>query len=386
MCRKYFERRSTNSHTIYQGNETKVFCSKICMNIYIITNREIAPCQWCKVRKYNFDMIQKASPNGGTMMLCSINCLSMCEVSMNAIAMKQQKCDQCNSMTTPQYHLTMSDASMRNFCTYQCVMSFQSQFSRAPLTLDGEIAAAAADHRAQPVPTGLPKRIKSTQLLQQQHRQQQQQSQAKSQAKNKSTPATRGSKVTSYQSSKAPSSASNTLVISSVTSLAASTRSTRRSNQAQSNSLSNELSRLQPVVELEPLPDKVVMEKTARSVGRPRNSPATIEPLKSSAAAPSIASAPPQIRIEKQTQIVTIPPLPKKVANAATLCAPSTHNKEIQARPMQFTVGCQTDSYLERKMVIPIPGNYLKITTFFLILNRLLLKSVQIRFIFHEIV
>lgn len=27
-----------------------------------------------------------------------------------------------------QYHLTMSDASVRNFCSYVCVMTFQSQF------------------------------------------------------------------------------------------------------------------------------------------------------------------------------------------------------------------------------------------------------------------
>lgn len=331
MCRKYFERKSSNAHTIYQGNDAKVFCSKICMNIYIIANREIAPCQWCKVRKYNFDMIQKVSATHGTMMLCSINCLSMCEVSMNAIAMKQQKCDQCNSLTTPQYHLTMSDASMRNFCTYQCVMSFQSQFSRAPLTLEGE----TTDQRSQPVPTGLPKRIKSQ--LQQQQQQQQQKSQP--QAKGKTAAAR---KTNSYQVSKQPP-ASNNLVISSVTSLASSTRSTRRSNQNSSTGI--ELSRLQPVVELEPLPNALI-EKTTRPVGRPRSTP--LEPQ---------ASAP-QVRVEKQTQIVTIPPLPKKVANIATQCAPSTHNKEVQARPMQFTVGCQTDSYLERKMVIPIPGNF----------------------------
>lgn len=305
------------------------------MNIYIIAKREIAPCQWCKVRKYNFDMIQKVSSTHGLMMLCSINCLSMCEVSMNAIAQKEQKCDQCNSVTTPQYHLTMSDASMRNFCTYQCVMSFQSQFSRTPLTLDGDLS----DQRSQPVPTGLPKRIKAHQ-----QKQQQAQVQTQSQAKGKTAPAARITKSTAYQSSK-QSNSSNNLIISSVTSLATATRSTRRSNQAQNNSISIELNRLQPVVELEPLPDNII-EKTTRPVGRPRNTP--IEPA---------ASAPPQVRIEKQTQIVTIPPLPKKIANAATMCAPSTHNKEIQARPMQFTVGCQTDSFLERKMVIPIPGN-----------------------------
>lgn len=333
MCRKYFERKTSNAHTIYQNGAAVVFCSKICTNIYIISKREIAPCQWCKVRKYNFDMIHKISGSQATRMLCSLNCLAMFEVSMNAIAMKQQKCDQCDSMATPQYHLTMSDASMRNFCTYQCVMSFQSQFSRAPLTLENENGA-----QNRPVPTGLPKRIKSQQQLPVQ------------QQKKTTTRAT--AKTNNYQAAK-QSNTNNNLVISSVTSLAQSTRSTRRGSQTSNNSDLNrlqpvvELNRLQvqPMVQLEPIIENVV-EKPSRSVGRPRNSQISIENLQ---------PAQPLVRVEKETQIVTIPPLPKRIANAGTMCSPSTHNKEIQARPMQFTVGCQTESYLERKLVIPIP-------------------------------
>lgn len=303
MCRKHFERKSSNAHTIYHNDAAVVFCTKICMNIYIISKREIAPCQWCKVRKYNFDMIHKVSGSLVSRMLCSLNCMAMFEVSMNAIAMKQQQCDQCNSLATAQYHLTMSDASMRNFCTYQCVMSFQNQFSRAPLTLDNEVSAA----QQRPVPTGLPKRIKS-----------QQPAPTAAQSKKKMPPklATRATKTNNFQASSQPS-----LVISSVTSLARVSRSA-----------------MQPVVELEPLPPLVAIP-TQQARGRARNQP----------------PPEPQVRIEKETQIVTVPPLPKRIANASTMCGPSTEDKEIQARPMQFTVGCQTDSYLERKMVIPIP-------------------------------
>lgn len=38
-------------------------------------------------------------------------------------------------MTTAMYHLTMSDATIRNFCTYHCVMAFQNQFAKVPITL-----------------------------------------------------------------------------------------------------------------------------------------------------------------------------------------------------------------------------------------------------------
>lgn len=63
-------------------------------------------------------------------------------------------------MKQPQYHLTMSDASIRNFCTYQCVMSFQNRYNKRPLTLENDSAPANT-----PVPTGLPKRVKKSKSL-----------------------------------------------------------------------------------------------------------------------------------------------------------------------------------------------------------------------------
>lgn len=92
--------------------------------------------------------------NSQAMLMCSLNCLTLCEVSMNAVSMTTLKCDQCDVLTIPQYLLSMSDASIRNFCTYQCVMAFQSQFSKAPLILEGEPANSL------PIPTGLPKRVR----------------------------------------------------------------------------------------------------------------------------------------------------------------------------------------------------------------------------------
>lgn len=329
MCKKYFERKSNEAFTIYQDTSPKMFCTKICMNIYIIANRKIAPCQWCKVRKYNFDMIQKLSQNS-SLMLCSLNCLTMCEVSMNAISMKQMKCDQCTSLTTPQYHLTMSDSSIRNFCTYQCVMSFQSQFSRAPLTLEGE----SGEQASQPVPAGLPKRVKAQQTTT---------ALVIKNAKNvpkslpSRSPATKQNNFATPNAKQPIVAKNNNLVISSVTSLAPATRNSRRNNVS---NLETNLGRsLQPVVELEPIPP-ALLEKSLKTYVRPRIDSVT------SVAAP---------RVELKTQIVTVPPIPKAVSNVSTMCVPATSNKEIQCRPMQFTVGCQTESFLERKIVIPIP-------------------------------
>lgn len=54
----------------------------------------------------------------------------------------------------------MSDATIRNFCTYQCVMSFQGQYSKSPITLGNEQhkVIPVASMKGAPVPTGAPKR------------------------------------------------------------------------------------------------------------------------------------------------------------------------------------------------------------------------------------
>lgn len=44
------------------------------------------------------------------------------------------KCDFCGQALAPQYHLNMSDGSMRNFCSHGCVTQFQSSFNKQPNT------------------------------------------------------------------------------------------------------------------------------------------------------------------------------------------------------------------------------------------------------------
>ncbi|XP_047357984.1 zinc finger MYM-type protein 3 isoform X1 [Vespa velutina] len=148
-CKQFFELQNKKSFVIFYENEAHTFCTKTCLNIFIITNRKIVPCNWCKVKKYNFDMIKKELKNGQIMMMCSLNCLTLYQVSINAVSAKRINCDFCKEFSQAQYHLTMSDATIRNFCSYNCVMNFQSQYTKSPITIPSS---------DDPVPTGMPKR------------------------------------------------------------------------------------------------------------------------------------------------------------------------------------------------------------------------------------
>lgn len=58
---------------------------------------------------------------------------------------------------------------------------------------------------------------------------------------------------------------------------------------------------------------------------------------------------------EVKTQIVVVPPIPKKISNMTTMCKPITHTKAVTCRPQTRSIECQTDESLERKIFIPIP-------------------------------
>ncbi|XP_013139669.1 PREDICTED: zinc finger MYM-type protein 3 isoform X2 [Papilio polytes] len=291
-CKKYFERKIPKSFTIYENSSPQCFCTKSCMNVYISNSRHIVPCNWCKVKKYNFDMIRRVQTNGQIVLMCSLNCLNLYQVSVNAVSSRRTKCDMCKRTSLAQYHLTMSDATVRNFCTYQCVMSFQGQYAKHPPLVSGE-----ALEQTKAVPTGAPRRTYPS---------------SKNAAKN-----------IQRNSSSLP-------VISNVQSLAP--------PQPAAAAASNARSKLKrsgqaPLTEPEPTP---------RTPSPPPPPPKPLTP-----------PPPPPPKVYNHVIVKTLPP--NEVANKATMTKPMMVSKGVSCRPHPCTKECQTDSSLERKILIPIP-------------------------------
>ncbi|XP_046374355.2 zinc finger MYM-type protein 4-like isoform X2 [Haliotis rufescens] len=117
------------SHFIQFEGQQKRFCKDACVNFFRSKHKKIVACGWCGTKKVNFDMIERVDSNNKYQLFCSLNCLSLYRVNLQAKSNQAVTCDHCHKYVPAQYHLTMSDASVRNFCSYNCVMSFQSQFS-----------------------------------------------------------------------------------------------------------------------------------------------------------------------------------------------------------------------------------------------------------------
>ncbi|CAN8017720.1 unnamed protein product, partial [Ixodes persulcatus] len=134
-CHKLFEGKDNQDFVLYHNSSCQQFCSKSCINLFVLAHRKIVPCSWCKVKKYNFDMVERVEPANSpslSQLFCSLNCLSLFRVNQSASSSRAIRCDNCSKMQPAQYHLTMSDTSIRNFCSYKCVLAFQNQFTNLP--------------------------------------------------------------------------------------------------------------------------------------------------------------------------------------------------------------------------------------------------------------
>jgi len=83
LCTKHFDVLIPKIHIYYDGL-SKIFCCKACQNVFVMQKRKIVPCAYCKVKKYNFDMIEKFPPGQTTNshLYCSLNCLNLHNMQM----------------------------------------------------------------------------------------------------------------------------------------------------------------------------------------------------------------------------------------------------------------------------------------------------------------
>ncbi|XP_076213668.1 zinc finger MYM-type protein 4-like isoform X4 [Aptenodytes patagonicus] len=129
-CGGYCYSGSGQCHMLQIEGQSKKFCSSTCVTAYKQKSAKITPCALCKSLRSSAEMIESTNNLGKTELFCSVNCLSAYRVKMVTSAGVQVQCNSCKTSANPQYHLAMSDGSIRNFCSYSCVVAFQNLFNK----------------------------------------------------------------------------------------------------------------------------------------------------------------------------------------------------------------------------------------------------------------
>ncbi|KAL2772881.1 zinc finger MYM-type protein 4 isoform 1 [Daubentonia madagascariensis] len=152
-CGGYCYSGSGQCHMLQIEGQSKKFCSSTCITAYKQKSAKITPCALCKSLRSSAEMIENTNSLGKTELFCSVNCLSAYRVKMVTSAGVQVQCNSCKTSAIPQYHLAMSDGSIRNFCSYSCVVAFQNLFSK-PTGMNSSVVPLSQGQVIVSIPTG----------------------------------------------------------------------------------------------------------------------------------------------------------------------------------------------------------------------------------------
>ncbi|XP_042566525.1 zinc finger MYM-type protein 4 isoform X3 [Clupea harengus] len=161
-CGSYCYQGSQGSpgHTLQIDRISKKFCSQACITAYRKKGHKTVPCAMCKATRPSSDMLEGVDSKGKTELFCSATCVTAQRVHTVSSAGTSLPCDKCSTTAVPQYHLAMSDGSIRNFCTFNCVLSFQDNFNKTnaqvKLSVTAAKSAVAPSTSAAPSPSPSP--------------------------------------------------------------------------------------------------------------------------------------------------------------------------------------------------------------------------------------
>ncbi|XP_028675546.2 zinc finger MYM-type protein 4 [Erpetoichthys calabaricus] len=129
-CGGYCYGGTGQCHMLQIEGQAKKFCSSSCITAYKQKSAKITPCTVCRALRSSAEMVENTNSQGKTELFCSVNCLSAYRVQSVTTSGVQVTCNGCKCSAVPQYHLAMSDGSIRNFCSYNCVVNFQNMFNK----------------------------------------------------------------------------------------------------------------------------------------------------------------------------------------------------------------------------------------------------------------
>ncbi|KAI2654206.1 Zinc finger MYM-type protein 4 [Labeo rohita] len=116
---------SGNYHLVQIEDSIKKFCCTECIATYKQKSGKRLHCPYCQDIKNIEQMMEGTNIQGVTEFFCSQRCVALSQASPST----SFPCTTCKKVAVPQYHLAISDGSIRNFCSLDCVGKFQEKLN-----------------------------------------------------------------------------------------------------------------------------------------------------------------------------------------------------------------------------------------------------------------
>ncbi|XP_036398123.1 LOW QUALITY PROTEIN: zinc finger MYM-type protein 4-like [Megalops cyprinoides] len=125
-CGNYYYSASGQCHLLQIEGTTRKFCSPVCLTTYKQKLTKASPCTQCGTPCSSAEMVESTGADGKIHLYCSI----VCAASATPCSGASFPCTNCKVVAVPQFHLALNDGTIRNFCSYNCVLTFQASFTK----------------------------------------------------------------------------------------------------------------------------------------------------------------------------------------------------------------------------------------------------------------
>ncbi|XP_060916511.1 uncharacterized protein LOC132991681 [Labrus mixtus] len=114
--------------TISMEDGSKRLCSADCFAQYKQKIQTPQSCSTCSTQLLMSNMVDCKNSDGEVELFCNNGCVAAAKILAVSSSGDPVDCDSCGKSSVPACHLAVSDASIRNFCSLSCAMTFkQSQ-------------------------------------------------------------------------------------------------------------------------------------------------------------------------------------------------------------------------------------------------------------------
>ncbi|XP_061848337.1 zinc finger MYM-type protein 2 isoform X6 [Colius striatus] len=125
-CGEYLPSKGAGNNILTIDGQQKKFCCQNCVGEYKQKYGKLTSCTGCRAQCRFFDMTQCIGPNGYMEPYCSTACMNTHKSKYAKSQSMGIICHFCKRNSLPQYHATMPDGKLYNFCSSSCVAKFQA--------------------------------------------------------------------------------------------------------------------------------------------------------------------------------------------------------------------------------------------------------------------
>uniref|UniRef100_A0A8C1GXB8 Zinc finger MYM-type protein 4-like n=1 Tax=Cyprinus carpio TaxID=7962 RepID=A0A8C1GXB8_CYPCA len=125
------------------------FCSQNCLTAYKKRSLKLVTCKMCHALRPAADAVDSPNSEGVRELFCSTSCVMASKVQTGSSSVE---CNNCKLKLVPQYHISMFDGSVQNFCSYSCVLAYQESFSKTKPNMPVKTVTSTSNNTSTPKP------------------------------------------------------------------------------------------------------------------------------------------------------------------------------------------------------------------------------------------